>query len=79
MKEYVKFNCHIMTSNEVNGTPEQLLEKYKSTRQNGFDYIFKGVECVVTSCSWAQGKTAIISKLDRKGDIDGIVCTEQKS
>lgn len=72
MKEYVKFNCHIMTTNELdkNKTPENVLEYYKTIRQTkGYDYIFKGVECIVTSCSWAQGNGAIISKLTRKGDL----------
>ena len=78
MKEYVKFNCHIMQTNEVSHNPSILLDLYKSeAKTNGYNYIFQNVECVVTSCTWATGKHTIITKVLRKGDIDdGIICSE---
>lgn len=78
MVEYVKFNCHLMARNEVNQTPEQLMEKYNMEKKSkGFNYTFDGVECVVSSCSYAQGKHSIITKIIRK-DSNDIVCSEQK-
>lgn len=81
MFEYVKFNCHVMQRNDVGvKTPETILNDYKLKRTNGVDYIFDGVECVVSSVSYASGKSSIITKILRKGDIvNDNICTEQKS
>jgi hypothetical protein len=70
-----------MKTNEVTQDPNVLLDWYKSeARTKGYNYIFQGIECVVSSCTWATGKHTIITKVLRKGDIDnGIICTEQKS
>lgn len=78
MIEYVKYNCHVMARNDVgNKTPEILMNEYISKRQNGTDFIFDDVECVVTSVNYASGKSNIITKISRKDDLkDESVCSE---
>lgn len=80
MTEYVKFNCHVMKRNEVgNKTPETIMAEYVAKRKNGVDYLFDGIECVVSSVAYASGKSSIITKILRKGDNNDIVCSEQES
>jgi hypothetical protein len=70
MFEYVKFNCHVMAKNDVNGkTPEKVFSDYLANRVNECDYIFDGVECVVMSVKYDMTKTCMITKILRKSDL----------
>ena len=69
MKEYIKYNCHVMTINEVDKkTPDIIMKEYISKRENGVDYVFDGVDCVVVSVAYASGRKQIITKISRKDD-----------
>lgn len=71
MFEYVKYNCHVMTKNDVGKTtPQKLLESYEKKRINGTDFVFDGIECVVTSIGYDSSKTSIITKILRKDDAE---------
>lgn len=79
MVEYVKFNCHVMARNTLSDkiNPDELYKNYLNNRKNGYDYIFDNIECIVSSCTWASGRSAIITKILRKADINNEdICTK---
>ena len=79
MKEYVKYNCHVMAVNEV-GTksPDVVMKEYVTKRVNGADYVFDGVDCVVVSVNYAPDRARLITKISRKDDYENLR-SEQKS
>ena len=69
MKEYVKFNCHVLQRNDLdkNMTPEKLKQQYDFKRgAKDYDLILRDTECVIESCEWASGRSGIITKVKRK-------------
>jgi hypothetical protein len=78
MNEYVKYNCHVMQVNDIGKkTPEIIFQEYLRKRKNGADYFFQNTDCVVTSVTWAQGRTGIITRIVRKDSLKNEnICTE---
>lgn len=69
MKEYVKYNCHIMAINDVgNKTPEIIMNEYLTKRVNDTDYVFDGVDCIVLSTKYSSGRSSIVTNISRKDD-----------
>ena len=73
MKEYIKYNCHVMAVNEVGTkTPDTVMKEYVSKRTNGTDYVFDGVDCVVVSVNYSPDRVRLITKILRKDDYENL-------
>ena len=61
MKEFIKYNCHVMKINTIDKvSPEALFQSYQGKILN-----FEGVDCYVESCTISKCKTTIITKIKK--------------
>lgn len=68
MKEFIKYNCHVMEVREIGSkTPTTLISEYNS--QDTPNYIFEGIPCTAISVEYSQGRTGIITKIVRTDSI----------
>lgn len=72
MLEYIKFNCHIIKTNDIdNITPDNLLAKYKDHNLD-YDLIYDDVKLLVLKCSLSVDKTTIFTTTIKAENNDSV-------